>query len=198
MEQKVKEIAGKLALRFGGKLCCVGVQGSFARGEERQESDLDIVVVLKTLCPEDIREIRRILDETPFDHPYCGFIAGADVLARWDKADRLTLYYDTAVVWGTLPLARPTKADLEAAVTADASALYHTLCHSLLFHEPVPQMEKRLFFLLRTVVLRRTGCFYRSHDELFTQLTEREKGLFAAGGEERLSYLTDLLKGDIR
>ena len=198
MQDKIKEIAGKLALRFGGKLCCVGVQGSFARGEERRESDLDLVVVLKTLNQEDIAEIRRILDETPFDHPYCGFIAGADVLSHWDKADRLTLYYDTAVVWGTLPLSRPTKADLEAAVVADASALYHLLCHSLLFSQEVPQMDKKLFFLLRTVVLRRTGCFYRSHEELSSQLTEREQALFAASREEQLAYLTDLLKEDIR
>ena len=31
---------------FGGRIVCIGLQGSRGRGEEREDSDIDMVVVL--------------------------------------------------------------------------------------------------------------------------------------------------------
>ena len=46
---------------FGGRIVCIGLQGSRGRGEEREDSDIDMVVVLDRVELEDLDRYRRVV-----------------------------------------------------------------------------------------------------------------------------------------
>ena len=50
---------------FGGRIVCIGLQGSRGRGEEREDSDIDMVVVLDRVELEDLDRYRRVLANLP-------------------------------------------------------------------------------------------------------------------------------------
>ena len=50
-------IIKKLQNEFGQRLLFVGLQGSYNRGEETPNSDIDIVVILDSLSFEDLKNI---------------------------------------------------------------------------------------------------------------------------------------------
>ena len=55
----------RLLETFGDRVVFVGLQGSHARGEATEGSDIDTVVILDSVCPEDIVSYRGILDSMP-------------------------------------------------------------------------------------------------------------------------------------
>ena len=46
LEQLLNELKSSLVAVYGSQLCCVYLFGSYARGEQDAESDLDILIVL--------------------------------------------------------------------------------------------------------------------------------------------------------
>ena len=55
LEKYVHEVVST----FGYRIWFIGVQGSYARGEATEESDIDVVLILDTLLPADLRIYRR-------------------------------------------------------------------------------------------------------------------------------------------
>lgn len=53
------ELAAWLRDRFGDRLCELGLFGSRARGEGNEESDLDVIVVVRGLSSAEAREIAQ-------------------------------------------------------------------------------------------------------------------------------------------
>lgn len=51
LEKYVHEVVST----FGYRIWFIGVQGSYARGEATEESDIDVVLILDTLLPADLR-----------------------------------------------------------------------------------------------------------------------------------------------
>ena len=74
------EQAQSLLLRaFPERLICLGLQGSYARGEATEESDIDLVVILDRVGMEELLTYRRILDQLPKrESPkYSGYSVGS-------------------------------------------------------------------------------------------------------------------------
>ena len=65
IEQWVKNFNEQIHKRFRERVWFVGLQGSYARGEATDESDIDVVVILDELSASDIQLYNRILDELP-------------------------------------------------------------------------------------------------------------------------------------
>ena len=59
----MRELAGRVRERFGERLVSVTLFGSRARGEGRDDSDLDVLVRLHDATRED----RRVLQDVAFD-----------------------------------------------------------------------------------------------------------------------------------
>jgi uncharacterized protein len=59
----LRELAGRVRQQFGERLVAVTLFGSRARGEGRDDSDLDVLVRVRAACRED----RRALHDLAFD-----------------------------------------------------------------------------------------------------------------------------------
>ncbi len=176
-------LAEKLVPLFGPRLRFLGYQGSYGRGEAREDSDIDIVAVLDALSAEDLEVYRRAVGEMPRGHLACGFICGERELYAWPKYDSLGLLLDTKPVVGDLKSLLPsfTKLDSQEALAIGAAGLYHAACHSYLYNsnrkDALPGLAKAAFFCLRFWALCRDGRYYPSKRELETVLAGREKEL---------------------
>ena len=65
-----------LEAAFPGRLVCLGLQGSYARGEATGRSDIDLVVILDRVELADVLIYRDILDRLPEREKSCGFFSG--------------------------------------------------------------------------------------------------------------------------
>ena len=92
---------------FGNRVRFLGLQGSRARGEAHEGSDIDVVVVLDEVSLCDLAQYRALLDRLPHRALVCGFVAGEQELRCWDAAELLQFYFDTVPVYGTLDFLRP-------------------------------------------------------------------------------------------
>ena len=72
---------------FGNRIWFVGLQGSYARGEATETSDIDTVVILDTLTTEDITAYNAMLDTLPHRELICGFISGKSEILNWEPSD---------------------------------------------------------------------------------------------------------------
>ena len=61
---------------FGPRLCFVGLQGSYRRGEATEASDIDLCVILDRLDAADFPRLREVLDALPEGEKAAGFVAG--------------------------------------------------------------------------------------------------------------------------
>ncbi len=167
---------------FGGRIVCAGIQGSYGRGEAREDSDLDMVLVLDALFPQDLRLYRDVTATLPEREKLCGFVCGRQELAHWERADVLSLYRDTTPLLGDLSFLAPliTEEDARRSVLTAACALYHACCHLYLFDRSaalLPPLRKSLFFLFRAEYECRTGEYARRKTDLLPKLGSEERAL---------------------
>ena len=57
----MEEFTAAVRAAFGERVCCIGLQGSYGRGEAGEHSDIDPVVILSRLTPQDINVYRTLL-----------------------------------------------------------------------------------------------------------------------------------------
>lgn len=91
----MKSCKESLLRLFGDNLLFLGLQGSYARGEAKETSDIDLVAILQKCGKEELLKYRTYIDSLPEKDIICGFIACLDVLRSWDGADRAQLVLDT-------------------------------------------------------------------------------------------------------
>ena len=65
----------KLNDTFDKRIWFVGLQGSYAREEATENSDIDIVVILDELSESDIITYNSMLDSLPYREKICGFLS---------------------------------------------------------------------------------------------------------------------------
>ncbi len=83
-----------LKCTFGCRLWFVGLQGSYARGEASENSDIDMVVILDKLSMKDIEKYNKMLDAIPQRNLLCGFISGkAELLSALNNEDKIIINY---------------------------------------------------------------------------------------------------------
>ena len=135
----------KLKDAFGGGLVFVGLQGSRGRGEASEESDVDLVVVLKELSPRELGLYAEAVASMPFAEKACGFICGEEELRAWSASELFLLYHDTAPLYGSLDFIVPLIGDgaAEKALKDGACAIYHGCCHNRLYEKSMDTRRRR-------------------------------------------------------
>lgn len=170
---------------FGERLRFVGYQGSYARGEATQSSDLDIVAVLDHVDTHDLDVYRELVGSMEQGELACGFLCGEWELRGWPLYDLYTLWLDTKPVLGDLaPLLPPlNRQNAWEALQVGAANLYHAACHTYLYatdlQSPLPELGKSAFFCLRFFALLRDGTYHPTHGELQEVLEGPSKELLS-------------------
>lgn len=165
---------------FGDRVVFVGLQGSRARGEAHDDSDIDAVVILDSVSMSDLLEYRGILDGMPDRGLACGFISGVDEIGSWDAADLFQFRMDTVPALGDLESLLPPMdpQDAERAAHIGACAVYHACVHNLVHERSagiLDSLYKQARFVLRAKVYSETGTFLRTTSDLIvnTEGTDR-------------------------
>ena len=156
---------------FGDRVWFVGLQGSYARGEATETSDIDVVVILDALSAEDIQTYHNMLDTLPHRDLICGFLSGKDEILHWEPSDLFQFYQDTTPIKGSLDAVLPLL-DNEAvarAIKIGACNIYHGCVHNML-HEQSEDVLRGLYksacFVVQAIVFRQTGNYVKHQKDL--------------------------------
>ena len=171
VDQWMEAFQRELSATFGDRLWFLGLQGSRARGEARQDSDIDVVVVLDELSPADVKVYRTMLDGLDRRELVCGFLSGKRELLGWDSADLFQFYHDTRAIVGSLDDLKPLITDeaVRRAIKVGACNIYHACVHNMV-HERSEQLLAELCkaaaFVIRADFFLQTHRFVGPLDEL--------------------------------
>jgi hypothetical protein len=188
IEKWMKEALEKLKECFSKRLLFVGLQGSYARDEAVEESDIDVVVVLNELSVPDLLLYRKIIQSMPYPEKACGFVSGREEIANWPKSDLLQFEMETIPWHGSLAGILPPlyDCDIRDGIRIGAANLYHAACHTYMHVVEAERIEalngfyKAVFFVLQSLHRLETGHYVKKKSELLPKLDgTRQKILLA-------------------
>ena len=149
---------------FGDRVWFVGLQGSFARGEATETSDIDMVVILDELSPSDVATYNTMLDTLPHRELICGFLSGKNEILNWEPSDLFQFYYDTKPIKGSLDELLPLIDDtaVDRAIKIGACNIYHGCVHNMLYEkneEILRGLYKSASFAIQAIAFKQTGKY---------------------------------------
>ena len=156
---------------FGERVWFVGLQGSYSRGEARDTSDIDVVVILDQLSAADIQKYNAMLDTLPNRELICGFVSGKNELLDWEPSDLFQFYHDTTPIKGSLEevVAVVDETAVNKAIKIGACNIYHGCVHNML-HEKSENILKGLYksasFVVQAIAFKQTGKYVKHQSEL--------------------------------
>ena len=202
----MQQAVALLQNEFGPRLLFVGLQGSHRRGEAREDSDIDILVILDTVSVADLAAYRTVLRALPEGEKAGGFTCGREELAAWPPSELFQFARDTDGYYGNLEDLLPpvTDEDTLSGARMGVSALYHFTAYLYLSGDEASRAEelkglyKSCFFSMQLVEYLRHGTYARSKKELLPLLAGEEGellrlGMDAAYFEERKKNCPDAL-----
>lgn len=182
-----EEALERLKVEFGSRLRFVGLQGSRARGEAREDSDIDLVILLDHVDADDLARYRAIVQSMSHAELACGFVGSEQALAAWPRHELFQFYHDTHAFFGKLPDVGPfTKDDALGAARIGASGIYHAACHACAFDadaavDVLESLFKGAFFTLQALRFARAGVYPHTKAELACQLKGDEARILEIG-----------------
>ncbi len=156
---------------FANRVWFIGLQGSYGRGEARDTSDIDIVVILDQLSVTDIQKYNAMLDTLPNRKLICGFVSGKDELLNWEPSDLFQFCHDTTPIKGSLDevMAVIDESAVNRAIKIGACNIYHGCVHNML-HEKSEDILKGLYksasFVVQAIAFMQTGKYVKHQREL--------------------------------
>ncbi len=162
---------------FSNRIWFVGLQGSYARGEATESSDIDLVVILDELSAEDIASYNTMLDTLPHRELICGFLSGKDEILNWEPGDLFQFYYDTVPIFGSLDCLLE-KIDVDKAIRIGLCNIYHGCVHNMLYEksgEILKGLYKSASFVMQAVCFKQTGEYIRHQKDLIALVSDDEK-----------------------
>ncbi len=156
---------------FETRVWFVGLQGSFARGEATESSDIDVVVILDALSEKDIHAYGEMLDTLHHREQICGFLSGKNELMNWEPSDLFQFYYDTKPLQGSLDdlLHLLDETAVNRAIHIGVCNIYHGCVHNML-HEKSQEILKGLYksasFVVQAICFQQTGKYISLQKDL--------------------------------
>lgn len=167
---------------FPNRIWFVGLQGSYARGEATETSDIDVVLILDELTAPDIEAYNAMLDTLPCRELMCGFLSGKKEIANWEPSDLFQLFYDTKPIEGSMEDLLPLL-DEEAvnkAIKIGVCNVYHGTVHNMLYSKSEKALRglyKNASFILQAICFKQTGRYISRQKELMTFLASDEQAI---------------------
>ena len=167
---------------FGERVWFVGLQGSYGRGEARDTSDIDVVVILDQLSAADIQRYNTMLDTLPDRELICGFVSGKNELLDWEPSDLFQFCHDTTPIKGSLEevVAVVDETAVNRAIKIGACNIYHGCVHNMV-HEKSADILKGLYksasFVVQTIAFKQTGNYIRQQKELLHVVSSDDRDI---------------------
>ncbi len=146
----------KLQKIFKSRLIFVGHTGSWARGEAKQESDIDTVVVLDYIDAEDLKEFRNIIKRMPDAGTYAsGVLLSISELKALPRYDLMQFFYGCKILYGTVTgiIKRPSRKDMLDWIRVIAAENLHSARHYFLYPHNLRKVVHNLKYPFK-------NCFY--------------------------------------
>ena len=149
---------------FGERIWFAGIQGSYGRGEAAEDSDIDMVLILDALTPQDIAAYDAVLGTLEHRELACGFLSGRAEIMGWEPSDLFQFCHDTVPIIGTLGavLALVDSDAVARAVLIGACNIYHGCVHNMLYRkdgDALRGLYKSAAFVVRARIWQRTGRY---------------------------------------
>ena len=165
---------------FGDRVWFVGLQGSFARGEATETSDIDMVVILDELSASDVATYNAMLDTLPHRELICGFLSGKNEILNWETSDLFQFYYDTKPIKGSLDeiLQLIDDTAVTRAIKIGACNIYHGCVHNMLYEkseEILRGLYKSASFVVQAIAFKQTGKFISHQKDLLQIVSPDER-----------------------
>ena len=198
------ELIKRLQNAFGNRIWFAGIQGSYARGEASESSDLDVVVILDELVASDIQIYHTLLETMPHRDLICGFLSGKNEILNWDPSDLFQFYHDTKPVIGSLDALLPMIDEnaVRRAIKIGVCNIYHGCVHNMLHEkseEILRSMYKSASFVVQAIVYLKTGSYIRCKRDLLAMAAPPEKTIIELfmslkdGGEVHFQEMSEIL-----
>lgn len=164
---------------FENRVWFVGLQGSLARGEATETSDIDVVVILDELSAMDIQNYNKMLDTLPHRELICGFLSGKKEVMNWEPSDLFQFCYDTTPIKGSLDevLTVVDESAVNRAIKFGACNIFHGCVHNML-HEKSEDILRGLYksasFVIQAIVFKQTGK-YISHQKDMLKIVSHDE-----------------------
>lgn len=170
----------EICSHFGARVIFIGLQGSYARKEASDNSDIDVVLILDKVAMDDLIIYRKLVEQLPHRELLCGFVSGKDKLAYWSKQDLFQFYFDTIALEGSLDsfLSTPTAEDAKQAALVGACNLYHACSHNFLHAQDVDTLKmlyKSAFFVMQANHYYKTATYLPSRTKLLESTAPQER-----------------------
>lgn len=184
---------------FGNRVWFVGLQGSYARGEATETSDIDTVVILDELSATDVDTYNKMLDRLPERELICGFISGKSEILNWEPSDLFQFYYDTKPIKGNLDelLTVIDNDAVDRAIKMGACNLYHGCVHNMLYEKSEDVLKglyKSASFIIQAIAFKQTGNYISRQKDLLNVVSPDEKVIVSTFLELKNGGALDFIK----
>ena len=164
---------------FGNRVWFVGLQGSYARGEATETSDIDVVVILNELSALDIQTYNTMLDTLPHRDLICGFLSGKTEILNWEPSDLFQFYHDTKPIRGSLDelLLAIDETAVTRTIKIGACNIFHGCVHNMLYEKSEDVLRglyKSAVFVVQAIAFQQTGN-YVSHQKELRQVVSADE-----------------------
>ncbi len=176
------DFVSKLREAFGDRLAFVGHHGSWARGEAGGDSDIDTMVVLDRIEPQDLVAYRAVIDSmTDGGRAASGLLNSVPEMRSRPRSEMLQCFYGCRVLHGSLDgvVECPAAADLIEDARRKASDNLLVARHYLLYPHDLEQKVhglrypfKECVYALQAWMLAQTGRFLARKEDLLASLTD--------------------------
>ena len=183
IDEYVDELIILLKDAFGERLMYIGLQGSYLRNEETENSDIDIMAVIDNLSVEDLETYQKALVSVGNFDKSCGFICGKADLEHWNPLEIFHLLNTTKDYYGELKKLVPayTIEDERNYVKLSLNNLYHEICHRYIHADKdynvikLPITCKSVFFIMQHLYYLSSGNFISTKRELLECVKGEDK-----------------------
>lgn len=184
----IENFSNKILKSFGKRVEFIGLQGSYAREEATNSSDIDVVVILDKISFKDLKKYDTIISEMENREKICGFISGKDEIINWEKSDLFQFYYDTKKIYKNLDfiLEKIKKEDIQRAVLIGAGNIYHMSVHNIVHDKSIDLLKdiyKMSFFILQGKYFLENNIYLKNKKEALESLNGMDKKILEIGIE---------------
>lgn len=184
MKEWMEQFTLKIQQEFKEQVVFIGLQGSRAREEANDTSDIDVVVIFDELTMDTVAKYKDVTQTMPNRELLCGFISGKEELLNWEKAELFQFYYDTIPMVGSLDFIKPLiqPEDIQKAVRTGAGTIYHMVLHNYLHakaEEAIPALYKMAIFVLQAKHFLQTNNYVQKKKDLVKVLQQEDQPVLA-------------------